>query len=243
MSLFSTRIAAVAAGATLLVGLGSYGAVASGLIDSHDIKNNSITKADIGKGAVGGSEIINGSIGLGDLNTRAQDAIKGAQGEPGPASDVLGKLAVQAQSPQMTSIAKIGGKYADNATDLFTFELPEAGTYLVNAYGYFDRLDAGATGYEKPTTDTYLQLSLRGPEGLQAGTYFTGPVSPAGYTEATASGAQIVTVAAPTTITVRAFGYNEDRSGFGGAPNSATPQFSAAATVSAVRVGSEAPQN
>ena len=36
---------------------------------------------------------------------------------------------------------------------------------------------------------------------------------------------------------MRAFGYNEDRSGFGGTPNSAQPQFSVAATVSAVRIG------
>ena len=166
---------------------------------------------------------------------------RGPKGEPGdPASDMLGKLAVTKASAGMTDIAHIGGKYTDNATDLFTFDLPEAGTYLVNAYGYFDRLDASDANYVTPQTDTYLQLSLRGLDGttpVNGGTYFTGAVSKAGYTEATASGAQIVTVSGATTITVRAFGYNEDRSGFGGAPNTATPQFSAAATVSAIKVG------
>jgi hypothetical protein len=47
----------------------------------------------------------------------------------------------------------------------------------------------------------------------------------------------VVTVDAPTKIDVRAFGYNEDRSGFGGSPNSAVPQFGALADVTAVRVG------
>ncbi len=260
MSLRNNRIAAVAVGAAVLVGFSSVGAVAAGYIGSDGIRDNSIRsvdirdgqvqKADVAAGAVGGSEIANAAIGereltagvVAKLNTvgeQGEQGPKGDKGDPGdPASDAFGKLAVVESSTNMTPIAKIGGTYSTNATTLFTFDLPEAGTYLVNAYGYFDRLDAGVTdnGYEEPTTDTYLQLSLRG-ANVQAGTYFTGAISPSGRIEATVSGAQVVTVDAPTTITVRAFGYNEDRSGFGGAPNSATPQFSAFANVSAVKVG------
>ncbi len=246
MPMLGSRSVAVLAGAAVLVGASSFGAVAAGLITSRDIQDDTVASRDIR----------NNTVRLADINDRAEAALAGkdgeqgpvgpqgpagepgAKGEPGdPASDKLGALAVKKASTGMTAIANIGGPYSTNATDLFTFELPEAGTYLVNAYGYFDRINSGADGYEAPSTDTYLQLSLRGPEGLNGGTYFTGPVSKAGFVEATASGAQIVTVAAPTTITVRAFGYNEDRSGFGGTPNSATPQFSAFATVSAVKVG------
>lgn len=263
MSVRSHRVAAVSTGAAILVALSSVGAVASGLVTSADIKDGAVKKADIASSAVGSDEILDGSVRMSDLAAGVRSKLgapspltPGSAGQPGPAgpqgpkgdtgpqgpqgdpaSDVAGTLAAQAQTTGLTPIAKIGGRYADNATDLFTFQLPEAGTYLVNAYGYFDRLNATEDGYEAPSTDTYLQLTLRGDGGVQAGTYFTGPVSRSGYTETTASGAQVVTVAAPTSITVRAFGYNEDRSGFGGAPNSSTPQFSVFANASAVRVG------
>lgn len=252
MSLGRNRLAAVAAGATILVTFGSLSAVAANLIGSADIRdgsvrsvdiaNGGVDQVDVGRGAVGDSEIIDGSVDENQLSAGVNQKLnqtgeQGAKGEPGsPASDVFGHLIVTKSSTAMTPIAKLGGTYSTNATDLFTFELPEAGTYLVNAYGYFDRLDAGSTGYEAPSTDSYLQLSLRG-TGVSAGTYFTGAISQAGRIEATASGAVPVTVSGPTTITVRGFGYNEDRSGFGGSPNSATPQFSVFASVSAVRVG------
>jgi len=160
----------------------------------------------------------------------------GAKGDPGdPASDTLGGLSAQASSPSMTPLDKIGGSYTTNATTLFTLELPEAGTYLLNAYGYFDRLNEGAAGYEAPTTDTYLQLTVRG-AGLGA-TCFTPAVPRRGFTETTCDASSVVTVDGPTTLTVRGFGYNEDRSGFGGTPNSVTPQFSAFAQLSAVKIG------
>ena len=265
MSVRTHRVAAVSAGAAVLVALSSFGAVAGGLVTSSDIKDGAVKKADIAASAVGSNEVVDGSVRMADLADGVRAKIDaptattagapgpqgekgdkgdtGAQGPMGPqgpqgdaASDVAGKLAVQAESQGLVPIAKIGGRYADNATDLVTFKLPAAGTYLVNAYGYFDRIDANQAGYEAPTTDTYLQLTLRG-VGVNGGTYFTGPVMRSGYAEATASGAQVVKVDAPTDITVRAFGYNDDRSGFGGTPNSATPQFSAYANVSAVRIG------
>lgn len=77
MSLRNHRVAAVAAGAAILVGFGSFGAVAAGLvtsaqikngtIQSVDIKNGEVKKADVGTGAVASSEIADGSVQGKDL--------------------------------------------------------------------------------------------------------------------------------------------------------------------------------
>jgi hypothetical protein len=163
-------------------------------------------------------------------------SLKGEQGEKGdPASDRLGALTAQQATTGLVPIQKIGGPYSTNATALFTLDLPEAGTYLLNANGFFDRINEGAAGYEVPATDTYLQLTVRG-AGLGA-TCFTPAVSPKGFTETTCDASSVVSVSGPTTLTVRGFGYNEDRSGFGGTPNSLTPQFSVFAQLTAVKVG------
>jgi hypothetical protein len=163
---------------------------------------------------------------------------EGAKGEPGnPASDVFGEYAAGYNGS--ATVGKIGGSYTTNATTLGTFTVTESGKYLVSAYGFFDRLNEGAPGYEAPTTDTYLQLSVRGGTvaAQHPGTCFTPAVSAKGFTETTCQSVQVIEANAGDTFTVRAFGYNEDRSGFGAAPNSATPQFTASAAVSAVRIG------
>lgn len=56
-------------------------------------------------------------------------------------------------------------------------------------------------------------------------------ISRAGFTELTGSSVATVTVDAATEITVRGFGYNEDRSSFGGG------QISASGQVTAVKIG------
>lgn len=201
-------------------------------------------KGEQGEPGVNGTDGSNGADGASAYDIAVRNgfagteqewvaSLKGEQGDP--ASDRLGALTAQANSNGLVPIQKIGGGYSANATSLFTLQLPEAGTYLLNANGYFDRLDEGATGYEAPVTDTYLQLTVRG-AGLGA-TCFTPAVSHKGFTETTCDASSVVTVAAPTTLTVRGFGYNEDRSGFGGAPNSAAPQFSVFAQLTAVKVG------
>ena len=172
MSSSRNRLAAVAAGAAILVTFGSFSAVAANLIGSADIRNGGVHKVDIAQDAVGASEIVDGSVGKNQLSARVveklnnsgeprlagEPGVQGEQGEPGakgdPASDVFGKLAVTKSSTAMDPIAKLGGPYAENATDLFTFELPGAGTYLVNAHGYFDRLNAEYANYEAPNTDS-----------------------------------------------------------------------------------------
>ncbi|HEY0695437.1 MAG TPA: hypothetical protein VGD71_41175 [Kribbella sp.] len=130
-----------------------------------------------------------------------------------------------------TVIAKIGGSYSANATDITTVSLPSAGTYAVNARVTFDRKDANDPQYLTPTTDTMPQLSLRYGSDGDAGTIVGSPISRAGYVELTGSSVAYVTVDAATTITVRGFGYNEDRSQFGGG------QITAAGVVTAVKIG------
>jgi len=250
----------------MLITLGGVGgAVAANTIGSSDINDNSIRsvdirngaieKEDIGKDAVGASEIKNGSVFERALSDSVQEKLNQSAGERGPkgetgatgatgpagangspASDVFGELAASKTSTSRTTINAIGGSFVANRTEVFTIDLPAKGTYLLSAYGHFDRIDKGASGYIDPTTDTYLRLTLQGPNGADdAGTYFTGPISRAGRVEATAAGSRVVTVTAPTTVTVWAFGYNEAQ-GFFGSASEGIPQFSVFAEASAVRI-------
>jgi hypothetical protein len=88
------RTSAVVGGAMVLVTLGGVsGAVAATQITSRDIKDQTIQKRDIGRGAVGSDEVLNGSLGLLDFNTRTRTWLnehgkpgpRGPQGETGPA--------------------------------------------------------------------------------------------------------------------------------------------------------------
>jgi hypothetical protein len=243
-------------GAAVLVAGSMGGAVAARMIGSEDIRNNSILQEDLQADSVSNSELKADSVRWANINPDTQARVEelagsagaegpvgpmgpeGPKGEPGnPASDVFGEYSSGYNGT--ATIQKLGGSYTTNATTLGTFTVTESGKYLVSAYGFFDRLNEGAPGYEAPTTDTYLQLSVRGGTvaAQHPGTCFTPAVSAKGFTETTCQSVQVIEANAGDTFTVRAFGYNEDRSGFGAAPNSATPQFTASAAVSAVRIG------
>jgi hypothetical protein len=223
-------------GAAVLVAGSMGGAVAARMIGSEDIRDNSIQQEDLRANSVSNAELAADSVGWGNVNADTQDRIRGLAAK-NTQPDTFGEYAAGYNGT--AAIQKIGGSYTTNATDLGTFTVAESGKYLVTAWGYFDRLNEGAAGYEAPPTDTYLQLSVRGPAGdtRHPGTCFTPAVSPKGFTETTCQSVQVIEANAGDTFTVRAFGYNEDRSGFGAAPNSATPQFTASAAVSAVRIG------
>ncbi len=79
MSTSKHRVAAVAAGATILVGFGSFGAVASGMITSSDIKNHQVKTADIDRGAVGSGKVKDGSLKIRDLDPATIAALQGAK--------------------------------------------------------------------------------------------------------------------------------------------------------------------
>jgi hypothetical protein len=101
-------------------------------------------------------------------------------------------------------VEHIGGKFADNATVIGSFDL-DPGTYVVNAEGFFEST-ADTTG------DSQLELALRGSDGKAYGTCFTGETSPLQGRDATCASSQAVTVTDATTVTLYAFGYQDDQS-------------------------------
>ena len=90
------RSLAVVAAATVLALAAGGGAVAGSLITSKDIKDKTITSADLHKNSVKTQKVKDGTLKIQDLNKKAQDALKkvgpagpagpaGAQGPAGPA--------------------------------------------------------------------------------------------------------------------------------------------------------------
>ena len=69
-----SRVSAVSVGAVLVVGLGASGAVAANMVNSHDIRNQSIRGVDIARGAIDSSE-------LGNQSVRAEDILRNSIGE------------------------------------------------------------------------------------------------------------------------------------------------------------------
>jgi hypothetical protein len=147
------RIASVAVGAAIIVGLGSVGAVADGLIGSADIKDDSIAKRDIGSRAVGGSEIKLDSVKKKHLAPKLREQINQMplQGEPGPAgpqgpagpagsgggggtADLLGALVAHDgyEGPRSELETAVGGGPVGQAVELGSLQLP-AGTHLLSA--------------------------------------------------------------------------------------------------------------
>jgi hypothetical protein len=182
---------------------------------------------------VTGATVKDGSLGIADLSQAARDALKGAKGDP--ATDAFGK-----QGGSLTIVPKaivtIGGGWVAGKTELSSFILP-AGTWLINSAVTFDRKDATDPGYLAPTTDTMPQFALRfnatetNQFGDDAGTIMGNPISRAGYTELTGSSTKTIILDKTTTITAYGFGYNEDRSAFGGG------QITAGGQVTAVKIG------
>ncbi len=84
-----SRVAAVSIGALAVVGLGAGGATAAAMIDSDDIRNNSIKQVDLGRDSVGASELKDNTVGRRYLTDglAAQIAKGGATGDQGPKGD------------------------------------------------------------------------------------------------------------------------------------------------------------
>lgn len=105
----------------------------------------------------------------------------------------------------------------------------QPGTYLVNGYAFFDRIDDST-----PSTPI-LQIAVRGIDGSQwgadYGTAYTGEFPSKGDLEQTASSTRVVTVTQETEVEVFVFGYNADQSANG------SGNYTADVSVSAVRIG------
>lgn len=196
-------------------------------VNSYTVKDGSLAEADLDAAL---KAKVN-QVGTGEQGPAGPKGDTGAQGPAGdPATDAFGK-----EGGSLTiapkAIATIGGSWATGKTELGTFTLP-AGKYLINSAVMFDRLDANENGYVTPTTDTMPQFALRyGSTNEDAGTVMGSPVSKAGFVELTGSSTKAVTLTEETTITAYGFGYNEDRSSFGGG------QIKVGGTVAAVRIG------
>jgi hypothetical protein len=86
-NIFRSRVAAVSIGALVVVGVGAGSATAAKMIDSDDVRNNSLQQVDLGRGSVGKSELKDNAVGPrfisdGLLNRIQQNAAQ--QGEQGP---------------------------------------------------------------------------------------------------------------------------------------------------------------
>lgn len=207
------------------------GAKAASLVTSAGIADQTIQSRDIAAEGVGASEVRNGSLTGGDMNPntvkrflageRAQvendgqdekissleDRVEVEEAE-GDTGAVLGAHLGSAG----TVIENLGGKFAERATLLDTKTIP-AGTYLVNTYAFFDRVD------NSQPSSPVLQVAVRGVDGSQwgqdLGTVFTGEFPETGNLEQSASGSRVVTLAADTEVKVYGFGYNADTSANG----------------------------
>lgn len=208
---------------------------------SH-IKDNTIPWSKLGsdlraeiRAAQKPKPVVDGSVHLDSLDANVRRMVTTDANTP----DVYGKL-VWSVAGDYKNIEKIGGSYATRATELTTFYLPaDVGIYNLDIKATFDRLNYTEAGYVAPTTDTYPQLTVRCEnEWGDAGEHPTAttmgvPISKKGKIELMQTTFGLVGVTDPDNrrkCHVRAFGYNEDESSFGGTDNPATPtaQFKAA---------------
>jgi hypothetical protein len=206
MKVVNNRIAAVALGATIVVGIGATGATAARLITSGDIKNETITTLDVRNGSLTGHDLRDGSIVLSDLSSRARANLN-------PTGTGGVKVATLDGT---TAIADIGGPINANSTDLDTGVTLPAGTYLVTVDGSFESDTAAAPD----SADVYPQLSLwidaNGDDSFswQNG---EGDISPnalmptAAKRHISVSGSTVVTLTKSTYVGLRAFGYDSNQ--------------------------------
>lgn len=172
MTTSNHRLAAVAAGAALLVGFGSFGAVASGLITSEDIKNHEVKSADIDRDAVGSGKIEDGSVKMRDLDPATVTELKGAQtaqdapqGEKGEKGDI-GPAGPQGPAGPAGPPATVGiSHWSEGAT------VPAAvngmpGSILVKAFcqqeGHYAISGGYTAGTYKGGVTTYVNYGIPG---------------------------------------------------------------------------------
>jgi hypothetical protein len=254
------RVAAVAAGAAILVGFGSFGAVASGMITSADIKNHEVKTADIDRGAVGSGKIEDGSVKMRDLDPStvselqggktAGDAPQGAKGEKGdtgpqgpagaqgpkgdqgaPGRDGFTVLSANSTGGPVT-IENIGGSFGKFSDH--SVRATEVDSFVLPAGTHQLTSNGFFHSTEKTSGLTRLQLALRVDDGTawgeDFGTCFTDAASPLADREATCSTTRVVSVADDTLVKVYAFGYDDNQ----GSTDSG--KFTASAYTSAVKV-------
>jgi hypothetical protein len=131
-NILRSRVAAVTIAAVAVVGLGAGGATAANMIESDDVRNNSLQQVDLGRGSVGKSELVDNAVGprfLSDgLLARIQNnsAQQGEQGEPG----LDGEDGVSGYEVKSWDYATVsGGGWADMGCTKDSGKVPTGGGY------------------------------------------------------------------------------------------------------------------
>ncbi|TQK71691.1 hypothetical protein [Nocardioides sp. SLBN-35] len=215
MSVWKSRTAAVAVGATIVVGLGASGSVAAGLITSKDIKNETIKSKDVKDGTLKGNDVKDGGLtgaDIADGSIALADLAPGARGAaPAQGVGVNGLEAATLAAP--VTVAHIGGPINDNNTNLNTSLTLPAGTYLVTVDGSFER----SASPDNPAVDVFPQLSLwldKNGDNAFKWQDGEGDISPNTLLPTvtgrhrSVSGTTVITLTAPTKVGLLAFGYD-----------------------------------
>lgn len=167
-------------------------ATAASLITGDDIKNGTVMSQDVK----------NGSLGLHDLGPKTIAELQGSDGKDGVVVPVY-----EASGP--VNVAKVGGKFSENATMADQFTL-SAGKYLVTTDALF-RSNQATSG------NTTLQVAVRAADGSEwgadLGTGFTGSSPEQQNREVTTSTTRVVTLVEDTMVTVSVFGYENNGTG------------------------------
>jgi hypothetical protein len=227
-------IAIVAASVLAIGALSTGGAVAADKIGAKDIRSNAVRSDHIKNGAVKKRDLskavqrqLNKTGQQGKTGAQGPRGEKGEKGEKGakgdPATDVKGGFSGKIEGGSV--IKNIGGKFAERKTQVGESMTLEPGTYLINGYAGFDRINN-----EKVASGPVLQLAIRSASGEEMGTAFTGEF-PAGDVEQSTSVSRVITIDEKTDVKAYVFGYNADGSSEG------SGNYVAGVSVTAVRVG------
>lgn len=153
-----------------------------------DLGPNSVNQSEIRANAVTNTDVKDGTLTLADINDDTEAALKGGAYEYNFTANVT----------------NIGGPFADNATEAGTFTL-SAGSYEVSTDALF-RSSATTSGRAD------LQVAVRAADGSvwgqDLGTAFTGDSPVQAEREVSAYTSRVVTVPEDTTVTVYVFGYD-----------------------------------
>ena len=167
-----SRVAAVTIGAVAVVGLGAGGATAAAMIDSGDIRNNSVQQEDLARNSVGQSELRDNTVGprfvTDELLSRInQDGPRGPKGPQGPKGEPgVTELEADGPYPGATQLQE-----GDNSTTPF---VGDNGATLQQAWvscpegksaigGGFSRADEG------PAAQKALQIVTSQPAQYENG--------------------------------------------------------------------------
>ncbi|MFS3129422.1 hypothetical protein ACLM5J_13560 [Nocardioides sp. Bht2] len=228
-------MAAVAAGALIVVGFGTTGAVADRLIGSSQIKKNAVTSKHIANGTISSSDL--SSSVRKQLAKTGKTGPAGARGPAGPAGSISFEHAVMAGTPVVDNI---GGSIKERYTDLDTSITLQPGTYQISVDGSFingTALDADAKVY--PQLSVWIDKNKDGKFDWNADASLNeGSISPNALIPTVigrhiqVSGSTVLTVSAPTTVQLVAFGYDAAEQSTGAGTIKVN-----AAEISALKVG------